>query len=112
MNRSNFDELLCDIYDGNIWKTVWIDSAVTVSDKFVQVLIPIRANFYLHSGFQFRFQSYGRQSGQFDVWHLDYVYLDGIKNIIKSGEILRNCDEPLTEHVGHGSAKQKSRKGD
>ena len=87
--------------DGNIWKTVWIDSAVTVSDKFVQVLIPIRANFYLHSGFQFRFQSHGRQSGQFDVWHLDYVYLDGIKNIIKSGEILRNRSDrnPVTKEV-------------
>ena len=87
--------------DGNIWKTVWIDSAVTVLDKFVQVLIPIRANFYLHSGFQFRFQSHGRQSGQFDVWHLDYVYLDGIKNIIKSGEILRNRSDrnPVTKEV-------------
>ena len=87
--------------DGNIWKTVWIDSATTVSDKFIQVLIPIRANFYLHSGFKFRFQSYGRQSGQFDVWHLDYVYLDGIKNIIKSGEILRNRSDrnPVTKEV-------------
>lgn len=87
--------------DGNIWKTVWIDSATTVSDKFVQVLVPIRANFYLHSRFQFRFQSYGRQSGQFDVWHLDYVYLDGIKNIIKSGEILRNRSDrnPVTKEV-------------
>ena len=87
--------------DGNIWKTVWIDSATTVSGKFTQVLIPIRANFYLHSGFQFRFQSYGRQSGQFDVWHLDYVYLDGIKNIIKSGEILRNRSDrnPVTKEV-------------
>lgn len=87
--------------NGNIWKTVWIDSAVTISDKFVQVLIPIRANFYLHSGFQFRFQSHGRQSGQFDVWHLDYVYLDGIKNVIKSGEILRNRSDrnPVTKEV-------------
>ena len=87
--------------NGNIWKTVWIDSATTVSDKFMQVVVPIRANFYLHSGFQFRFQSYGRQSGQFDVWHLDYVYLDGIKNIIKSGEILRNRSErnPVTKEV-------------
>lgn len=87
--------------DGNIWKTVWVDSAVTVLDKFVQVLIPIRANFYLHSGFQFRFQSHGRQSGQFDVWHLDYVYLDGVKNIIKSGEIFRNRSDrnPVTKEV-------------
>jgi hypothetical protein len=87
--------------NGNIWRTVWIDSATTVSDKFVQAFIPIRANLYFHTGFQFRFQSFGRQSGQFDVWHLDYVYLDGIKNVLKSGEILRNRSDknPLTKEV-------------
>ena len=87
--------------NGNIWRTVWIDSANTVSDKFKQVIIPIRANFYLHSSFQFRFQSYGRQSGQFDVWHVDYVYLDEIKNVLKSGEIFRNRSDknPLTREV-------------
>ncbi len=84
--------------DGNIWKTVWIDSAQTVSDKFLQVFIPIRANIYLHSGFQFRFQSYGRQSGQFDVWHLDYVYLDGVKNLIPNRRnfSLRDKDKNVT----------------
>ena len=76
--------------NGNIWRTVWIDSAQTVSNQFKQAIIPIRANIYLHADFQFRFQSYGKQSGQFDVWHLDYVYLDEIKNVLKSGEILRN----------------------
>jgi hypothetical protein len=87
--------------NGNIWRTVWIDSAQIVSDRFRQVIVPIRANFYLHSGFQFRFQSYGRQSGQFDVWHLDYVYLDEIKNVLKSGEIFRNRNDknPLTKEV-------------
>ena len=87
--------------NGNIWKTVWIDSAQTVSNQFKQVILPIQANIYLHSGFQFRFQSYGRQSGQFDVWHLDYVYLDEIKNVLKSGEITRNIStkNPITKEV-------------
>ena len=87
--------------NGNIWRTVWIDSAQTVSNQFKQAIIPIRANLYLHSDFQFRFQSYGRQSGQFDVWHLDYVYLDEIKNVLKSGEILRNRNDknPSTKEV-------------
>ena len=87
--------------NGNIWRTVWIDSAQTVSNQFKQAIIPIRANLYFHSDFQFRFQSYGRQSGQFDVWHLDYVYLDEIKNFLKSGEILRNRSDknPSTKEV-------------
>ena len=87
--------------NGNIWRTVWVDSAQTVSNQFKQVIIPIRANFYLHSDFQFRFQSYGRQSGQFDVWHLDYIYLDEIKNLLPNGNISRNRNDknPLTKEV-------------
>jgi len=86
--------------NGNIWRTVWIDSANKVSDKFVQSFIPIRANLYFHAGFQFRFQSYGRQSGQFDVWHLDYVYLDGIKNNIPINQRRNRSDKnPLTNEV-------------
>jgi hypothetical protein len=83
--------------NGNIWKTVWIDSAQTVSNQFKQIVIPIRANIYLHSAFQFRFQSYGRQSGQFDVWHLDYVYLDEIKN--NSFSRNGNDKNPTTKEV-------------
>lgn len=87
--------------NGNVWRTMWIDSAQTISTQFKQVIIPIRANIYFHAGFQFRFQSYGRQSGQFDVWHLDYVYLDKIKNVLKSGEILKNRSDknPITKEV-------------
>ncbi len=86
--------------NGNIWKTVWIDSAQTVSDKFKQAIIPIRASIYFHSAFQFRFQSFGRQSGQFDVWHLDYIYLDEIRNNIPLNQ-RRNVNEknPLTKEV-------------
>ncbi|MFT3916567.1 MAG: hypothetical protein QM704_21555 [Anaeromyxobacteraceae bacterium] len=27
---------------------------------------------------------------------------------IETGEVLRNCDEPLSEHVGHGSDKPRT----
>lgn len=36
------------------------------------------------------------------------------KEVIKNpdnGEILRHCEEPLTDHFGRGSAKPKSRDG-
>jgi hypothetical protein len=62
--------------NGAKWETVWIDSGKVISDKFIQVLIPIRKSVYLHGDFKFSFQAFGRQSGQFDVWHLDYIYLD------------------------------------
>ncbi len=31
---------------------------------------------YLHKNFQFRFETRGRQSGAFDMWHVDFVYLN------------------------------------
>lgn len=79
--------------NGNQWQTVWVgltDTSKTASDKFIRVIIPIRATIYLHDKFQFSFQSFSRKSGQFDVWHIDYVYLDEIKNQLKTGEIIRN----------------------
>lgn len=35
---------------------------------------------YFHAGFQFRFVSFGRKSGQYDAWHIDYVYLNKNRN--------------------------------
>ncbi len=46
---------------------------------FIQVLILIDSSKYIQDNFQFRFRTFGRQSGQFDVWHIDYVYLDKIR---------------------------------
>ena len=73
--------------DGGKWITekvfVGDTGKVVTSSKFTQVLMPIRSTRYLHAGFQFRFRTFGRQSGQFDVWHIDYVYLDKV-NINKN----------------------------
>jgi hypothetical protein len=71
------DSLRVQFYtNGGKWETVWVDSGKVISNKFIQKLIPIRRQIYLHGDFKFRFQAFGRRSGQFDVWHIDYVYLD------------------------------------
>jgi hypothetical protein len=44
---------------------VFYDTAVRISD----------ASFF-HNDFQFRFRAFGRQSGPFDTWNVDYVYLN------------------------------------
>ena len=31
---------------------------------------------FFHKGFRFKFQNYGKLAGNFDVWHVDYVYFD------------------------------------
>ncbi|SFP24565.1 Por secretion system C-terminal sorting domain-containing protein [Pseudarcicella hirudinis] len=74
--------------NGGIWKTVWplthkdsvqIDSAKIKDVKnpaFYQKLVKVDAGIYFHSDFQFRFRAVGNQSGQFDAWHVDYIYMD------------------------------------
>lgn len=90
--------------NGDKWQTVWVgltDTSKTPNDSFKRVIIPIRANLFLHNKFQFSFQSFGRKSGQFDVWHVDYVYLDKIKNQLTTGEVIKNISirNPTTKEV-------------
>ncbi len=59
--------------DGN-WETVWEVFGDT-TPVFRKETVNINQTRYLHREFQFRFYSYGRLSGGFDAWHLDYVYL-------------------------------------
>ncbi|MCA4899951.1 MAG: T9SS type A sorting domain-containing protein [Bacteroidota bacterium] len=47
--------------------------------KFVEVKIPITDPKYFHNKFQFRFQNFGRISGPYDTWNLDYVYVSNGK---------------------------------
>jgi hypothetical protein len=76
--------------NGDKWETAFIakdgkhiigkDTIKIINNtKFIQILLPINATKYFHDKFQFRFRTFGRQSGQFDVWHIDYVYLDKIR---------------------------------
>ena len=68
-----------DTLEANRWITVWQrsggDSSLTV-DAFVQAMLPVNNPAFFHDRFQFRFQSYSRQSGAFDTWNIDYVYLN------------------------------------
>ncbi len=58
------------------WQTVWRVEGGNPDNNFVQVFIPVRSAAYFHAGFAFRFRAYGRESGPFDTWNLDYVYLN------------------------------------
>ncbi|RYU95376.1 T9SS type A sorting domain-containing protein [Emticicia agri] len=60
----------------NQWRVVWKQAGGIRSDVFEQELIAIKDTSFFHAGFQFRFETKGRQSGAFDTWHLDYVYLN------------------------------------
>lgn len=58
------------------WQTVWAKVGGVVNNNFFQVFIPVRNAAYFHAGFAFRFRSFGRESGPFDTWNVDYIYLN------------------------------------
>jgi hypothetical protein len=59
------------------WQTIWQKNGDALPNpNFEQVTLPINQTEFLHGSFQFRFLRYGKISGNFDVWHIDYVYLN------------------------------------
>ena len=58
------------------WQTVWRAEGGVANNNFVQAFIPVISAAYLHGAFAFRFRAYGRESGPFDTWNIDYVYLN------------------------------------
>lgn len=75
------------------WQTVWEKSGGDGLDRnlFTQEIISILPE-WQHANFQFRFFSNGRQSGPFDSWLLDYVYL----NSERSPSLLTYPDRAIT----------------
>lgn len=73
------DSLRLQIKDNqNQWHTLWKVSGADVarSDIFYQQLLAIHQSHFFHPWFQMRFQTFGRLSGGYDNWNLDYVYLN------------------------------------
>jgi len=49
--------------------------------EFYDTLIKVDGDRFFHDLFQFRFQNYGRLSGPYDTWNIDYVYLNKNRNV-------------------------------
>lgn len=58
------------------WEVVWTENGYKIDTTFRQQFIKVNDAKFFHSAFQFRFRTYGRSSGSYDMWHLDYVYLN------------------------------------
>ncbi|GAB3172519.1 hypothetical protein GCM10027291_27470 [Telluribacter humicola] len=63
------------------WISVWKQSGAVFDTLYKHTFIPVRDASFLHAGFRFRFRGYGRSSGAFDSWHLDYIYLNRNRSI-------------------------------
>lgn len=58
------------------WRSVWRVEGGAPSNNFTMAYVKVDQTAFLHAGFAFRFRSYGRLSGPFDTWSVDYVYLN------------------------------------
>lgn len=64
------------------WVTQWQrQGGDSIPSAFTQEALFIQGNEFFHPDFQFRFRAQGRRSGSFDVWNLDYIYLDSGRNV-------------------------------
>jgi len=65
------------------WRNVWAKKGTTLAvndSSWELVMIPITDTAYLKDDFQFRFYNRATLSGNTDHWHIDYVYLNRIRN--------------------------------
>ncbi len=67
--------------DVGVWQSIWQKNGnIPPQPNFELIMLAINQNQWLHSNFRFRFMRYGRLSGKFDIWHIDYVYLNSNRN--------------------------------
>ena len=99
------------------WLTVWEKRGGETLDRtrFAQEIIAILPE-WQHANFQFRFFSIGRQSGPFDSWLLDYVYLNSRRTATDLSYPDRALTVPTTVRLGDYGAYpwellQKHQKG-
>lgn len=88
------DELILQVFTPEgIWLTAWNQAGGDNLDRenFTQEMVQILPE-WQHSEFRFRFFSTGRQSGPFDSWLVDYIFL----NSNRSTNDLFTLDRALT----------------
>lgn len=84
-----------------VWGTNWESKQDSVNDFIYQEIVVTPDTSYFHAGFQFRFINFGRLSGNFDVWNIDYVMLK--EN--------RFANTPIHEDIGFAELPSNILKG-
>ena len=74
----DFLELSFKNPEDNGWETVMtiFPKANPDPTTFYDTIIQVSGDQFFHGQFQFRLRSFGRLSGPFDTWHVDYIYLN------------------------------------
>ncbi|WP_317897894.1 T9SS type A sorting domain-containing protein [Aurantibacillus circumpalustris] len=103
------DSLILDFYKplahaDSAWSRVWFKQGSTSSNTndsaFKRAFVKITDTAYLHDGFRFRFRNWASVTGNFDHWHIDYIFLnkdrgnDSIRDTIIND--ITFCDIPTS----------------
>ncbi|MCC5946108.1 MAG: T9SS type A sorting domain-containing protein [Bernardetiaceae bacterium] len=62
------------------WVEAWRQAGGNKDTVFTQTAVHVDDRQFLHEFFRFRFSSYQRLSGPYDVWNLDYIYFDASRD--------------------------------
>jgi len=92
------DQLLLYFKTPTAWEKILIleNDGTLQQDEFYQVFVPVTEDRFFHDQFQFRFQNFGRLSGPYDTWNLDYVYLNSGRSATDNSYPDRTQSAPLT----------------
>ncbi|MBS1652743.1 MAG: T9SS type A sorting domain-containing protein [Bacteroidetes bacterium] len=88
-NPESIDSLILDFYKpaqqtwtNNVWSLPGNPYPNNLDTIFRRVFVWVNDTSYFHQGFQFRFRNKCNTSGNFDQWHVDYIYMDMLRDSI------------------------------
>jgi len=82
------------------WQSVWpLDGNLMYDGEFHEVILPIDDDAFLHENFRFRFQSVGNLTGMFDIWNIDYIYINRNRTLLDLSFPDRTMSEPLSSFI-------------
>lgn len=83
------DSLVLDLYmasqklwNNNVWYSRGSANSNTNDSIFKRVFVWLKDTAYLKDGFKFRIRNSATTAGDFDHWHVDYVYLDKNRSML------------------------------
>ncbi len=84
------------------WETIATLTVENAADPtlFYDTLIRINQDRFYHDDFRFRFISFGRKSGRYDSWHIDYVYLNKNRSETDDSYPDRSLSTPVSTIFG------------
>lgn len=83
-NPLSSEFLTLEFYNASgAWVQVWKQFGQTeTQDTFKIAMIAIKNPSFLHKGFRYRFRSYGVLNGRFNVWNVDYIYINSQRKLV------------------------------